>query len=75
LTSTASICCSNRTQAARDGSDRLVTLAGTLADLQPGEAIVAHGWWRNDPTHGWQFQAQDYRTTGREVGVAGRDDH
>lgn len=47
---------------ARD-DDRLVTLVGTLADLQPGEAIVAHGWWRNDPRHGWQFQAQDYRTT------------
>ena len=30
-------------QAARDGDDRLVTLVGTLADLQPGEAIVAHG--------------------------------
>jgi len=42
--------------------DRLVTLVGTLADLTPGEAIQAHGWWRNDPKHGWQFQAQDYRT-------------
>src|SRR5919205_1159760 len=50
------------TEATRD-DDRLVTLVGTLADLQPGEAIVAHGWWRNDPKHGWQFQAQDYRTT------------
>jgi exodeoxyribonuclease V alpha subunit len=49
-------------QVARD-DDRLVTLVGTLADLTPGEAIVAHGWWRNDPRHGWQFQAQDYRTT------------
>ena len=29
-------------QVARD-DDRLVTLVGTLADLQPGEAIVAHG--------------------------------
>jgi exodeoxyribonuclease V alpha subunit len=28
-----------------------------------GSAIVAHGWWHNDPKHGWQFQAQDYRTT------------
>ena len=42
--------------------DRLVTLVGTLADLTPGEAIEAHGWWRNDPKHGWQFQAQEYRT-------------
>jgi exodeoxyribonuclease V alpha subunit len=42
--------------------DRLMTLVGTLADLTPGEAIQAHGWWRNDPKHGWQFQAQDYCT-------------
>ena len=48
-------------EAAR-GDDRLVTVVGTLADLTPGEAIVAHGWWRNDPKHGWQFQAVDYRT-------------
>jgi len=43
--------------------DRLVTVVGTLADLTPGEAIVAHGWWRNDPRHGWQFTVVDYRTT------------
>src|SRR4051794_13975322 len=48
-------------EAAR-GDDRLVTVVGTLADLTPGEAIVAHGWWRNDAKHGWQFQAKDYRT-------------
>src|SRR3954454_8779998 len=48
-------------EAAR-GDDRLVTVVGTLADLTPGEAIVAHGWWRNDAKHGWQFQATDYRT-------------
>jgi exodeoxyribonuclease V alpha subunit len=45
------------------GDDRLVTVVGTLADLTPGEAIIAHGWWRNDPKHGWQFIATDYRTT------------
>jgi exodeoxyribonuclease V alpha subunit len=49
-------------EAAR-GDDRLVTVVGTLADLTPGEAIVARGWWRNDPKHGWQFMAVDYRTT------------
>src|SRR5215212_8107568 len=48
-------------EAAR-GEDRLVTVVGTLADLTPGEAIVARGWWRNDPKHGWQFQAAEYRT-------------
>jgi exodeoxyribonuclease V alpha subunit len=49
-------------EAAR-GDDRLVTVVGTLADLIPGEAIVARGWWRNDPKHGWQFMAVDYRST------------
>src|SRR3954447_10569806 len=48
-------------EAAR-GEDRLVTVVGTLADLTPGEAIVAHGWGRNDPKHGRQVQAADYRT-------------
>ena len=43
-------------------SDYLITVVGTLADLSPGEAIVAHGWWRNDPKYGWQFLAQEYRT-------------
>src|SRR5579871_4334938 len=43
-------------------AERLVTLVGTLADLTPGESIVAYGWWRNDPRHGWQFAARDYRT-------------
>src|SRR5262249_14283668 len=45
------------------GDERLVTVVGTLPDLQPGEAIVAAGWWKQDPKHGWQFQAIDYRTT------------
>src|SRR4051812_47005678 len=48
-------------EAAR-GEDRLVTVVGTPADLTPGEAIVAHGGWRNDARPGWQFQAADYRT-------------
>ena len=48
---------------AAQGEDRLVTLVGTLADLTPGEAIVAHGWWQNNPKHGWQFQVLDYRTS------------
>lgn len=43
--------------------DQLVTLVGTLPDLTPGEAIVARGWWRNDPKHGWQFTAIDYHVT------------
>jgi exodeoxyribonuclease V alpha subunit len=38
-------------EAAR-GDDRLVTVVGALADLTPGDAIVARGWWRNDPKHG-----------------------
>jgi exodeoxyribonuclease V alpha subunit len=43
--------------------ERLVTVVGTLPDLQPGEAIVASGFWVNDPKHGWQFKALDARTT------------
>ena len=39
-------------EAAR-GDDRPVTVVGKLADVMPGQAIVAHGWWRNDPKHGW----------------------
>ncbi len=34
-------------EAARD-DDHLVTVVGTLADLTPGEAIAARGWWKND---------------------------
>lgn len=48
---------------AAPSDDRLVTLVGTLADLTPGEAIVAHGRWQQSPKHGWQFQVVDYRTT------------
>ena len=36
----------NEAEAAR-GDDRLVTLVGTLADLTPGEAIVAHSSFRS----------------------------
>src|SRR6478672_9351127 len=45
------------------GDDRLVAVVGTLPDLQRGEAIVARGWWRNDPKHGWQFRVVEYRTS------------
>ncbi len=48
---------------AAQADDRLVTIVGTLADLTPGEAIVAQGWWKNDAKHGWQFQVLDYRTS------------
>ncbi len=48
---------------AAQADDRLVTVVGTLADLTPGEAIVAQGWWKNDAKHGWQFQVLDYRTS------------
>ncbi|MDP9350694.1 MAG: ATP-dependent RecD-like DNA helicase [Chloroflexota bacterium] len=52
---------SGQTEAAR-GEDRLVTVVGTLADLTPGEAIVAQGWWQQDHRYGWQFKVLDYRT-------------
>ena len=49
-------------EAAR-GEDRLVTVVGPLAEVQPGEAVVARGWWRNTAKFGWQFQAAEYRTS------------
>ena len=53
-----------RAEAALTTADeRLVTVVGTLPDLQPGEAIVAAGFWVNDPKHGWQFKAIEARTT------------
>src|SRR5918997_5452893 len=52
-----------RDRAAAAGDDRLVTVVGTLPELQPGEAIVATGFWVNDPKHGWQFRALEARTT------------
>jgi exodeoxyribonuclease V alpha subunit len=55
-----------RAEAAYDvnpADEGLITIVGTLVDLTPGEAIVASGWWRNDPKYGWQFTAVDHRTT------------
>ena len=43
--------------------DRLVTIVGSLADLTPGEAIVAQGWWQNNAKHDWQFNVVNYHTT------------
>ena len=51
-------------EAAATGADnRPVALVGTLPELRSGEAIEARGWWKNDPKHGWQFRAIEYRTT------------
>ena len=47
----------------RQFDERLVTIVGNLADLTPGEAIIAHGWWQDSARHGWQFNIVDYRTT------------
>src|SRR5688500_1756995 len=47
----------------QDQDDRLIPIVGTLPDLTPGEAIIAHGWWRNDAKHGWQFTVVDYQST------------
>jgi exodeoxyribonuclease V alpha subunit len=44
------------------GDDRLVTVVGPLGDVQPGEAVVAQGWWRNTTKYDWQFEALGYRT-------------
>lgn len=59
----ARIASERATEMPAPGDDRLVPIVGTLPDLTPGEAIVAHGWWRNDAKHGWQFTVVDYQNT------------
>ena len=38
----------------------LVTVAGTMPGIQPGERLHLRGRWINHPTHGYQFRADSY---------------
>lgn len=38
--------------------DQLVTVVGTMPELQPGERVKLTGQWTNHPVHGRQFQAE-----------------
>jgi hypothetical protein len=63
--------------------DRLVPIVGTLPDLTPGDAIVAHSWRRCATSCGRRWPAQATRARGARLapddaadgagGVADRD--
>ncbi len=40
------------------GRDELVTVVGTMQELQPGENVRLQGEWTNHPRHGRQFRAE-----------------
>ncbi len=40
------------------GRDELVTVVGTMQELQPGESVRLQGEWTNHPRHGRQFRAE-----------------
>ena len=42
------------------GRRDLVTVAGTMPGIQPGERLHLHGRWINHPIHGYQFRADSY---------------
>ena len=42
------------------GNSDLVTVAGTMPGIQPGERLHLRGRWINHPVHGYQFRADSY---------------
>ena len=42
------------------GRRDLVTVAGTMPGIQPGERLHLQGRWINHPVHGYQFRADSY---------------
>ena len=42
------------------GRGDLVTVAGTMPGIQPGERLHLKGRWINHPIHGYQFRADSY---------------
>ena len=42
------------------GRGDLVTVAGTMPGIQPGERLQLRGRWINHPVHGYQFRADSY---------------
>ena len=42
------------------GRGDLVTVAGTMPGIQPGERLHLRGRWINHPIHGYQFRADSY---------------
>ena len=46
----------------RDYPGELVTVVGNLASANPGESLLLHGWWVNNPQYGRQFKIESYET-------------
>ena len=44
------------------GRGDLVTVAGTMPGIQPGERLHLQGRWINHPVHGYQFRADSYNS-------------
>ena len=44
------------------GRDELVTVVGPMPGVQPGERLLVRGRWVDHPRHGYQFQADSYRS-------------
>ena len=42
------------------GKNDLVTVAGNMPGIQPGERLHLRGRWINHPVHGYQFRADSY---------------
>ncbi len=42
------------------GRRALVTVAGTMPGIQPGERLHQRGRWINHPVRGYRFQADSY---------------
>ena len=42
------------------GRRDLVTVAGNMPGIQPGERLFLQGRWINHPVHGYQFRAESY---------------
>ncbi len=53
-----------------EGRRDVVSVVGKIAAVAAGETIEAKGAWRNDPTHGLQFQARELKASAPE-GLAG----
>ena len=44
------------------GRGDLVTVAGTMPGIQPGERLHLRGRWINHPVNGYQFRADSYKS-------------
>jgi exodeoxyribonuclease V alpha subunit len=45
------------------GERDLITVVGSFANVQPGQTLKLHGFWRDHPKYGAQFQVEQYTET------------